>query len=985
MINIPGLTIGSQLGEGGTALVTRAFSEQLNRDVALKYPLDEQEHSIAEFQKTAQRENDLVREIRFPGIVQIHSFSKTPPYLLLELCSGETLDKIGKVEDSQTLLNLISAISIDLEFMRIVGLIHCDLKPNNIFLPADRSQIGGDKLFFLKLSDFGLSKIESEPASAKVGHGTIGYAAPETLAGSTISHRSDLFSLGVIAYELATGFHPFIQGESDPVRIESRVREETPPAVSNYRSDLPVEFSNLVDQLLSKEISDRPETAWSVCQKLEDIGCLYPFRKVLSPSLFVKNAGSYQQAISFLDINIRQTEFLENFTGQNKDRLRLILRANFERNNLEYKSGRFSFASRIYWPARLRRQVLKFFSTSKFGLKKTIVAAAIANDRESGNDIPPGTSVLFQSLLSNAFIKRMSLRVASDSEPKGRPERTAKLYLKAGQLDEACFHAQIFAESAVDAYEIERSLQLIDRLIDFAHSRKTEFDTIRLQMIKGDFLRNSGLADEATPAYQNIVELYRGKPEDKLLAEVYRNLGRIQKSRQEFDSGIEFLNKAMAIYSRENDELEISITTKDMGSLYCVASKLPEAIKYYRRALRIQRKLNAISDASTTLHNIGSIYGMMGRLSRTIWLLNITLKMKREIGDQGDIARTLNNLSYAHQLSGQVSESVRYIKEAVDINRRIGNKKELLHNLWNLSEIMAKTGRLSESIEFVQEGLELSLELNLKPSQGHFKKSLGNIMHRLGRYSEAEDAYDETEEIIEGIDDRVLEIRLLTDRALLRYEIGDYKLAAGLAQQAYEETLALKAKPEAMVALLVLIKATGKESYIVSARTLVEELKLEREKILVEYNYVQYLLQKRNFESAVEIVEKYLPNLPEIHEDIELAGLLNAAAEVYSGDNKIDRAVSILKNSEALANTAGLVADELTSQSLRGSIAFDQGDYELAYTQYKKALILCKQMAKNIQRKKDLKLFMNKKEIKRVTDGIRLLGEKMVTKKKAGV
>ena len=233
MINIPGLTIGCQLGEGGTALVAKAFSEQLNRDVALKYPLDKQEHSITEFQKLSRRENDLLGEIRVPGIVQIHSFSITPPYLLLELCSGETLDKIGKVENSKTLFNLISAISIDLEFMRGIGLIHCDLKPNNIFLPADRSQISGDRLFFLKLSDFGLSKNESEPESARVGHGTIGYAAPETLASSAISHKSDLFSLGVIAYELATGVHPFIQGESDPVRIESRVREETPPHISD--------------------------------------------------------------------------------------------------------------------------------------------------------------------------------------------------------------------------------------------------------------------------------------------------------------------------------------------------------------------------------------------------------------------------------------------------------------------------------------------------------------------------------------------------------------------------------------------------------------------------------------------------------------------------------------------------------------------------------------------------------------------------------
>ncbi len=985
MINIPGLTVGRQLGEGGTALVARAFSKQLNRDVALKYPLDEQEHALADFQKTAQRENDLVGEIRFPGIVQIHSFSKTPPYLLLELCHGETLDKIGKVNNFKTLLNLISAISIDLEFLRVVGLIHCDLKPNNIFLPADRSLISGDKLFFLKLSDFGLSKRESEPESARVGHGTIGYAAPETMAGSTISHRSDLFSLGVIAYQLATGFHPFINEESDPVRIESRVREEIPPPVSDYRNDLPAQFSDLIDRLLSKEFSERPETAWSVCQELENLGCPYPFRKVLSPSLLVKHADSYQQTLSFLDINIRQTEFLEDVTGKNKDRLRLILRANFDRNNLEYKSGLFSFASRIYWPARLRRQALAFFSNSKFALKKEIVASAITSERESGNDIPPGTSTLFQSLLSNAFIRRMSLKAAGDSLTKGRPELTAKLYLKAGKLDEACFHAQIFTESAVDAYEIERSLQLIDRLVDFAHSRKTEFDTIRLQMIKGDFLRNSGLADEATRAYQNIVELYRDKPEDKLLAEVYRNLGRIQKSRQEFDSGIEFLNKAMVIYSRENDELEISITTKDMGSLYCVASRLPESIKYYRQALHIQRKLNAVSDASTTLHNIGSIYGMMGRLSRTVWLLNISLKIKRELGEQGDVARTLNNLGYAHQLSGNLSQSVNYLKEAVEINRRIGSKKELLSNLWNLSEVTVRTGRLSESIEFVKEGLELASELNMKPHTAHFKSSMGNILSRLGRYHDADECYNQTETIVEEINDKVLEIRLMIYRAELRCQIGDSKAASELASEALNKARQVKAKSEELSALLVLLRTTDESEHLSRARTLTKELNLDRENLLLEFYHAQFLLDYNEPEKSVSLIEEQLQNIEELQEDIELPGLMATTAEIYLEMDEQSKAKAILNTAGNIARSSGLLDEQVSILSILGSIAFRQSAYEESYKHFKEALSICKELAKHFKNSDDIQKLMNKPKIKSMTDGIKLLGQKIARKEKAGV
>jgi len=579
----------------------------------------------------------------------------------------------------------------------------------------------------------------------------------------------------------------------------------------------------------------------------------------------------------------------------------------------------------------------------------------------------------------------MSLSAASDSGPKGQPERTAKLYLKAGKLDEACFHAQIFAESAVDAFEIERSLQLIDRLVDFAHSRKTEFDTIRLQIFKGDFLRNRGLADEATLAYQKIVELYRGKPEDKLLAEVYRDLGRIQKSRQEFDSGIEFLNKAMEIYSRENDELEISITIKDMGSLYCVASKLPESIKYYRQALHIQRKLNAISDASTTLHNIGSIYGMMGRLSRTVWLLNISLKIKRELGQQGDIARTLNNLGYAHQLSGNLSQSVNYLKEAVEINRRIGSKKELLSNLWNLSEVMVRTGHLSESVEFVKEGLELSYELNMKPHTAHFKSSMGNILSRLGRYHEANECYNQTEKLVEEIDDKVLEIRLMIYRAELRSLIGDSKAASELATRALNNAREVKAKSEELSALLVLLKTVGGSEHMSQARALAKELNLDREGLLLEFYFAQFLLDNNKPEKSVRLKREQLQDIEKLQEDIELPGLMATAAEIYLEIDEQSKAEAILKTAGNIARSSGLLDEQVTILSILGGIAFGRGDYEKSYKYFKEALSLCKELAKNLKNSDDIQRLSKKPKIKSMTDGIKLLGQKIAKKEKAGV
>ncbi len=504
-------------------------------------------------------------------------------------------------------------------------------------------------------------------------------------------------------------------------------------------------------------------------------------------------------------------------------------------------------------------------------------------------------------------------------------------------------------------------------------------------MIKGDFLRNSGLADEATRAYQNIVELYRDKPEDKLLAEVYRNLGRIQKSRQEFDSGIEFLNKAMVIYSRENDELEISITTKDMGSLYCVASRLPESIKYYRQALHIQRKLNAVSDASTTLHNIGSIYGMMGRLSRTVWLLNISLKIKRELGEQGDIARTFNNLGYSHQLSGNLLPSVNYRKESVEINRRIGSKKELLSNLWNLSEVMVRTGRLSESVEFVKEGLELASELNMKPHTAHFKSSMGNILSRLGRYHDADECYNQTETIVEEINDKVLEIRLMIYRAELRCQIGDSKAASELASEALNKARQVKAKSEELSALLVLLRTTDESGHLSRARTLTKEFTIDKANMLLDFQHSQLTPNYNEPAHPSSRIEEQLQNIEELQEDIELPGLMATAAQIYLEMDERSKAEAILNTAGNIDRSSGLLDEQVTILSILGDIAFRQSAYEESYKHFKEALSICKELAKHLKNSDDIQILMNKPKIKSMTDGIKLLGQKIARKEKAGV
>ena len=218
----PHLRFLEPLGRGGTADVAKAHATHLNRTVAVKYPLQISDDPTIDFASLAKREWDLIGGARFPGLVRLwEAPSRDPDYLLLELCPGPTLDTVPKIDSLETALAILSAVATGLEFLNAAGLVHGDLKPHNIFLPPEWATLPPESLFYVKLSDFSLGRRLDEPETIRAGLGTVGYMAPETIADRITSHRADLFALGVMAYQLVTGEHPFLKGDIDPVRVNS--------------------------------------------------------------------------------------------------------------------------------------------------------------------------------------------------------------------------------------------------------------------------------------------------------------------------------------------------------------------------------------------------------------------------------------------------------------------------------------------------------------------------------------------------------------------------------------------------------------------------------------------------------------------------------------------------------------------------------------------------------------------------------------------
>ena len=243
---LPGFRPLAPLGRGGTAEVIRVFSEKHRRQLALKYPRQNESQSSETFARLVQREDHLIGRLTFPGLVRVLEISTDQPqFLLMELCPGPTLEQCGRLDNLALALNVLSAVALSLEFLQANSIIHGDLKPHNIFLPFKWQNLDDDKLFYVKLSDFSLGRFDHEPDSARAGLGTVGYMAPETAEKSRATFQSDLFALGVIAYQLLTGIHPFMDDESDPVKVNSRVREEDPAPLRSLRSDVPEDVVDL--------------------------------------------------------------------------------------------------------------------------------------------------------------------------------------------------------------------------------------------------------------------------------------------------------------------------------------------------------------------------------------------------------------------------------------------------------------------------------------------------------------------------------------------------------------------------------------------------------------------------------------------------------------------------------------------------------------------------------------------------------------------
>lgn len=292
-------TVLGPIGKGGMGEVYRARDARLDRVVALKLlPLQvvHDRERMARFQKEAR----TLAALNHPSIVTIHAVEEVDAwhFLVMEFVEGKTLRELVQADPMPLaqFFDIALPLTDALAAAHEGGIIHRDLKPENLmFTPAGR----------LKILDFGLAR--SEAREGESGHpsddatqaltrqgfilGTVPYLSPEQAQGKAVDHRSDIFSLGIVLYEMLTGHRPF-QGESS-VDVISAILRDAPEPLEQHRIDLPPELGRILRRCLEKAPADRFPSVLEIHHQLRALREEMEARRILSAS---QNSGALPSA-----------------------------------------------------------------------------------------------------------------------------------------------------------------------------------------------------------------------------------------------------------------------------------------------------------------------------------------------------------------------------------------------------------------------------------------------------------------------------------------------------------------------------------------------------------------------------------------------------------------------------------------------------------------------------------------------------------------
>jgi serine/threonine protein kinase/tetratricopeptide (TPR) repeat protein len=774
------------VGKGGMGWVYKARDREIDRTVALKVirqDLARDENVIKRFRD----EIILARKVTHKNVLRIYDISEAEgtKFISMPFIEGKDLKEIIRERGPLPVDEALTLSCQVLEALRSAhdaGVIHRDLKPQNIMLTPE-----GDAV----VADFGIAKSAEAGGLTVTGQivGTPEYMSPEQAEGKEVDYRSDVYSFGLVLYEMLTGEVPF-KADSIISTLMQRLRE-TPRAPSLKNPKVPKWVDRLVLRALERSPADRYSTAEDM---LADIQCrtvkprfklkrrmmvvaavvaavaaAVGFYMIRRPKLVMESERTYLAVLPFqnmtsegdldwlssgipdnLTADLAQSKF---FRVMSPGRLRQVVREiGRDISEIDSPEAIDLLARATDLDAVILGSYIKSGDKIRITMKvesaadQEIIGTSIVEDTESAllgmiDNLTRETKVIFnltqeeidQDLDGSVGRSRTRSVTAASEFSKGLEFSYSGSNLEAAQAFEAAIEADPdFAMAYAKASEAYKNLGYDDkaeRLSFIAVDKVVKFMDRVLPADRTFIMANHAdithNTEQAIQSYQEFTEAYPDDPEG------YYKLGITYESVSDYDLAAENLRRALEI------DPKYGSARFELGKVLILRNELDAALVQLRQALDFYRSIGNREGEATVLNAMGVLHRRNNEFDEAISDFEASIAIKEELGDRRGIAASLGNLGLVYEITGEREDALRVLRRSLEIKRKIGDKRGISTALNKLGQIFADYGRYDEALSHFERGYEIREEVGSKKLMASSLSDIGRIYSMMGRYEKA--------------------------------------------------------------------------------------------------------------------------------------------------------------------------------------------------------------------------------------------------------
>ncbi|HEY1273122.1 MAG TPA: tetratricopeptide repeat protein [Terriglobales bacterium] len=839
----PGDVLGNRyeilqlLGEGGMGAVYKAKDRELDRFLALKLIRPELAGNSAILARFKQ-ELLLAHQVTHRNVIRIYDLAEADglKFITMEYIEGVDLRRLlldhGKFPPAEAVA-IIRQVCLALEAAHTVGVIHRDLKPQNIMRDAQGR---------ILVMDFGLARSVGSDGMTQTGAlvGTMEYMSPEQAMGDTLDQRSDLFALGLIFFELLTGKMPY-KAETALASLLKRSRERAIPAVE-LEPSIPRGVSDIVAKCLERDLAQRYKNVQEI---LNDLDAWEGKRRVAasSPMVWLHRAselpwkwigvaalavavagGGWELKQNFssnpasavhgpltslailpfrnasgdpsLDwLGSSVAEMLTTDVGQSAslrtvspDRLHQVLKDLHIDPNLQLdpqmvrQLGEFSNAQTIVWGqyAKIGDQIRMDVTLQDLKQQRTSTFKAEA---PSEKELLAAVDRLAQSIRENLALP-----------PEVVKELEAQAFRPSSQSVEALRDydaglALVRQGNNLEAQKRFEAATLADPQFALALSRLAQtYASLGYDNEAERYSRRAVELSQQLPAAEKyLIEANNARIQNDTARAIaaYESMAKVSpddpdlqftlaglyESDNDFDKAKQHYAKALEQDPKYVDALLAS------GRVDIKSGDPQSGLDYLNRALSLAVQLDNQEEKAAILHAIGVAYKLLDRPQDALKNYQDSLAIKRQIGDKRGIAVSLNESAQVETTLGKPEAALADYQEALRIRREIGDRRGEADTLMDLGTLYDDRGQTDQALDLYKQALQIQRDLGIEQRQATSLNNIGSAYLAKGQYEDALAYYQQAltlQEKLKLSDDQALTVKNL---AVTTAKLGQFDQA----------------------------------------------------------------------------------------------------------------------------------------------------------------------------------------------------------------